>query len=66
VTTNSLLEAACGRKIRAAIDSGVDVYVGSQTPAVRDLIRREVPGATVWEPSRGWLALSPKRDRLGS
>lgn len=65
VTTDGLLEGGCVRRLREAVDRGVDVYVGSQTQAVRDLVREEVPGATIWEPQLDWLNLPPRYGRLG-
>lgn len=38
-----------------AVARGVDLYVGSQAVEVRDRVRREVPGATLWEPQIDWL-----------
>lgn len=40
---------------RDAVDRGVDVYVGSRSPRVRDTIRSSIPGATVCEPQFDWL-----------
>ena len=65
ITTDGLLESDCLDRLRDAVDRGVDVYVGSQTRSVRDTVREEVPGATIWEPQRNWLDLPPTRDRLG-
>ncbi|RXK51331.1 DUF7344 domain-containing protein [Halorientalis pallida] len=65
VTTDGLLAPLCLERLRDAVDRGVEVYVGSQTRTVRDTVREEVPGATIWEPQRNWLDLPPTRDRLG-
>jgi hypothetical protein len=65
VTTDGLLAPLCLDRLRDAVDRGVNVYVGSQTRAVRDTVREDVPGATIWEPRRNWLDLPPTRDRLG-
>ncbi|WP_225333252.1 DUF7344 domain-containing protein [Halomicrobium urmianum] len=65
ITTDGLLEEACVEKLRAATDRGVDVYVGSQTPAVRDLVREEVPDAMLWEPQLDWMNFPPRRERVG-
>lgn len=65
VTTNGLLEEDCVSGLQDAIDRGVDVYVGSQTKAVRDLVREEIPEATIWEPQLDWLNLPPEREKLG-
>lgn len=55
VTAPGHLEEACVDGIRDAVDRGVDVYVGSQVAAVRDRLRREVPGATRLTLQRDWL-----------
>lgn len=65
VTTDGLLEPACLEKLRGAVERGVDVYLGSQTDAVRDLVREEVPEVVIWEPQLDWLSLPPSRGRLG-
>jgi hypothetical protein len=43
---------------RAAAERGVDVYVGSRSPRVRDTIRSAIPRATVCEPQFDWLNFS--------
>lgn len=43
---------------RAAAERGVDVYVGSRSPRVRDTIRSAVPEATICEPQFDWLNFS--------
>ncbi len=65
ITTDGLLEEACVEKLRAAADRGVDVYVGSQTAAVRDLVREEIPDAVIWEPQLDWMNFPPRRERVG-
>ncbi|WP_226481154.1 DUF7344 domain-containing protein [Natrinema amylolyticum] len=45
----------CLERWRAAAERGVDVYVGSRSPRVRDTVRSAVPGATVCEPQFDWL-----------
>jgi DNA-binding transcriptional ArsR family regulator len=64
-TTEGLVEKACLHRIQDAIDRGVDVYVGSQSPAVRDLVREEAPEVTLWEPQLDWLNLPPGREKVG-
>lgn len=65
VTTDGLLEEECIHGLQAAIQRGVDIYVGSQTQEVRDLVREEVPEVTIWEPQLDWLNLPPNREMLG-
>lgn len=64
-TTDGLLEAGCIRRLQDAVDRGVDVYLGSQTPSVRDLVRERIPGAVIWEPQMDWLNLPPEYERVG-
>lgn len=52
-------------RLQDAIERGVDVYLGSQTQKVRDLVRRRVPEATVWEPQQDWLSVSSQHPRIG-
>lgn len=65
VTTDGLLEPACIEKLQDALDRGVDVYLGSQTTEVRDLVREEAPEVTIWEPQLNWLNLPPSQETLG-
>lgn len=48
--SDDLLEPDCFDHARDALERGVDIYLGSKTPSVRDLTRRELPEATLWEP----------------
>jgi DNA-binding transcriptional ArsR family regulator len=65
LTTDGLLEEECILKLQAAIDRGVDVYVGSQTPSVRDLVRERLPEAVIWEPQMDWMNLPPNHEKVG-
>ena len=65
VTTDGLLEDDCITGLRNAVARDVDVYVGSQTKAVRDLVRQELPEVTIWEPQLDYLNLPPQREKLG-
>jgi len=55
VTTDGLLRPGCVHGLQDALDRGVDVSVGSQTSAVRDLVREEVHGVTIWKPQLDWF-----------
>ncbi|WP_101294626.1 DUF7344 domain-containing protein [Halegenticoccus soli] len=65
ITTDGLLEEECIARLEDAVDRGVDVYLGSQTPEVRDLVRERTPDVTIWEPQTDWLNLPPTRERVG-
>ena len=49
-----LLEGACLAAGRRAVDRGVSVTLGSADPAVREVVRNELPEAVIWEPQRDW------------
>ena len=53
--STDLLEDECLCHAEDAIDRGVEMYMGTRNEDVRDLTRRQLPGATLWEPQRGWL-----------
>ena len=65
MTTDGLLEPGCLERMQAAIDRGVAVAVGSGTIGVRDLVRRKVPDATIWEPQRDQLRDPSTHPALG-
>jgi len=64
-TTTGLIQEGCVRRLQAALDRGVDVYVGSQTAEVRDLVRERIPEAVIWEPQTDWLNMAPSERRVG-
>jgi len=65
ITTDGLLDEGCLSRLADALDRGVDVYLGSQSPDVRDLVREELPEVVIWEPQLDWLNLPPDRERVG-
>ncbi|SEW32510.1 DUF7344 domain-containing protein [Natrinema salifodinae] len=64
-TTTGLLEEGCVRRIGDAVDRGVDVYLGSRDPRVRELVRERVSEVTLWEPQLDWLNLPPAGESVG-
>lgn len=64
-TVEGTVETACVRRIRDAIDRGVDVYVGTQNRKLRDLVREHAPEVVIWEPQLDWLNLPPTREKVG-
>ncbi|SDK16781.1 DUF7344 domain-containing protein [Natronorubrum texcoconense] len=64
-TTTGLLEEGCFRRVEDAIDRGVDVYVGSRDPRVREIVRDRAPEAVLWEPQQNWLDLPPNGESVG-
>ena len=64
-TTTGLLEEGCFRRIEDAIDRGVDVYVGSRDPRVREIVRDRAPEVVLWEPQLDWLNLPPNGESVG-
>lgn len=65
VTTDGLLEDGCIRRLQDAVERGVDIYLGSQTQRVRDIVRERVPEAVIWEPQMDWLNLPPEYEKVG-
>lgn len=63
--TDGLLEEGCITRLQDAVERGVNVYLGSQTREVRDLIRRRIPGATIWEPQLDWLNVPSRSQKVG-
>ena len=64
-TTTGLLDEGCFRRIEDAVDRGVDVYLGSRDPRVRDLVSDRVPEVVCWEPQLDWLNLPPEGESVG-
>ncbi len=65
--STALLEGDCLRHARAAVDRGVEMFMGSRDADVRALTREHLPEATIWEPRRGWMGSPwgyPKVGRL--
>lgn len=65
VDTN-LLGDECIRRAKDASERDVTIYVGSQDPGVRELTRKHLPEATLWEPQLDWMntLTSPRVGRL--
>ncbi|THE66655.1 hypothetical protein D8Y22_00535 [Salinadaptatus halalkaliphilus] len=55
VSDDGFLQQRCLERWKAAADRGVDVFVGSRSPEVREIVREAVPSATVCEPQLDWL-----------
>lgn len=60
-----MVQRGCLERWRAAADRGVDVYIGSHSPRVRDTVRSTIPSATVCEPQLDWLNLPIERGNHG-
>lgn len=65
LTTTGLLEEGCFRRIEDALDRGVDVYVGSRDPRVREMVRERAPDVVIWKPKVDWLTLPPNGESVG-
>jgi len=61
----ALLQSACLENLRDAADRGVDVYVASRSPRVRDTIRSVMPTATVCEPRFDWFSFPVDAPQCG-
>ncbi|MFP8953889.1 TrmB family transcriptional regulator sugar-binding domain-containing protein [Natrialbaceae archaeon A-arb3/5] len=55
VPDDGILQQQCLERWRAAVDRGVDVYVGSRSAQIRDTVRSAVPQAVVCEPRLDWI-----------
>ncbi|WP_277540511.1 DUF7344 domain-containing protein [Haloarcula laminariae] len=65
ITTDGLLDEGCVSRLADALDRGVDVYLGTQSAGVRDLVREELPEVVIWEPQLDWMNLPPEREKVG-
>lgn len=50
-----LLADECVRRVKAANQRDVHVYMGSEDACVRDATRKHCPDATIWEPQLDWM-----------
>lgn len=63
--SDDLLEDGCLAHARDAIERGVDIYLGSGNPDVRDLTRRHLPEVTIWEPQLDWTNVPSRYPKVG-
>jgi hypothetical protein len=63
--STDLLEEKCLCHAADAIDRGVEIYLGSRNPDVRELTRKYLPEVTFWEPQRGWLNTPSGYPKIG-
>lgn len=64
-TATDLLEAGCFTRIRDAARRGVDVYLGTRDPTVREYVQEHAPEVVLWEPDTNWLDVPVAGDRVG-
>ena len=64
-TDTDLLEAGCLTRIRDASRRGVDVYLGTCDPTIREYVQENAPEVILWEPETNWLNLPAAEDRVG-
>ena len=50
-----ILKTGCLASAKAAIERGVNVYLGTPDPELREAARERLPEATIWEPQFDWL-----------
>ncbi|THE63317.1 ArsR family transcriptional regulator [Salinadaptatus halalkaliphilus] len=60
-----LLQNECVRRVDAALERDVDVALGSKNPEVRERVRTELPGTTIWEPQLDWLSSPAQYPKIG-
>ncbi|WP_227354811.1 DUF7344 domain-containing protein [Haladaptatus salinisoli] len=59
--SDDLLEENCICHAKDAVARDVKIYLGSQNETVRDLARRRLPEATLWEPQSDWVREKGRR-----
>jgi hypothetical protein len=64
-THMDMLEAGCFSRVVRAAREGVDVYLGTADPTVREFVQETVPEVVLWEPETDWLNLPVEGDRVG-
>lgn len=64
-TTTGLLESGCFTRIADATERGVDVYLGTHDPIVREFVREHAPEVTLWEPQVDWLNFPVDEGKVG-
>ena len=64
-TDTGLLEAGCLTRVRDASRRGVDVYLGTPNPTVREYVQEHAPEVVLWEPGTNWLNLPLAEGRVG-
>lgn len=65
LTQNDMLEAGSIARFVDASLRGVDVYIGTPDPTVREYIRENAPAATLWTPDADWLDVPVEENRVG-
>ena len=64
-THKDMLEAGCFTRVLRAAARGVDVYLGTYDPTIKEFVREEAPDVTLWEPDTDWMSLPVESDRVG-
>ena len=65
ITATGLLEAGCFAEITEAVERGVDVYLGTADPAVREYVEAKLPEIIIWEPHQNWVEIPLVEDTVG-
>lgn len=63
--TEDILDESCITSERDAIERGVQMYIGSPDPDVREHCRSNLPKATVWEPQYDWFRNTLQYPKVG-
>jgi len=64
-TDTDLLEAGCLARIEHAAQRGVDIYLGTRDPTVREYVEENAPEVVIWKPNTDWLNIPVAGDRVG-
>ena len=60
-----MLEEECIRRLRDALDRGVNVTLGTPDPEVREIVRERLPEVELWEPQLDWTNTPSSYPRVG-
>lgn len=64
-THRDMLEAGCFTRIVEASCRGVDIYLATSDPTVREYVHENAPEVTIWDPKRDWLDLPVDGNGIG-
>lgn len=64
-TATGLLEAGCFAELTEAVERGVDVYLGTTDPVVREYIETTLPDVILWEPRQEWAEIPVVEESVG-
>jgi hypothetical protein len=63
--SEDMLEDECLQYASDSIERGVDIYLGSRNPEIRELARERFPEVTLWEPELDWMNVPSSYPTVG-